>query len=356
LPKDTQKKLFYIGIMDGNIFQRLKIFYDWNDASVSNFGTGLINHTWKVIADSNEFILQQINTHVFTQPNLIDDNFKLLSDHFKKYHPGYLFVEPVKGTNDETMMNINQNYYRCFPFINSSHTIDVVQNPQQAYEAAKQFGKFTSLLNKFNAERLNITLNDFHNLSLRYHQFKKAMNNGNKKRIDEAENEISFLQSQDKIVKKWERFISNKNARQRVTHHDTKISNVLFDKKNNGLCVIDLDTVMPGYFISDVGDMIRTYVCSVSEEEQDFNKINIRTDFLKSIKDGYFSEMENELSSFEKDHFYFAGEFLIYMQAIRFLTDYLAGDVYYGSKYPKHNLFRAKNQIELLGQYRDSIG
>ena len=112
---------------------------------------------------------------------------------------------------------------------------------------------------------------------------------------------------------------------------------------------------MPGYFISDVGDMIRTYVCPVSEEEQDLNKINIRADFLKAIQDGYFSEMENQLNNFEKDHFYFAGEFLIYMQAIRFLTDYLNNDIYYGCKYEKHNLIRAQNQIILLQQYQLSI-
>jgi hypothetical protein len=342
--------------MEENILQQLSLFFGWKHAIVSNFGTGLINHTWKIIHEEDEFILQQINTHIFKQPILIDDNFRLLSNYFQQHHPAYLFVAPVKGSNDESIITINENYYRCFPFIRNSHTIDVVQNPQQAYEAAKQFAKFTSLLNEFNAERLHITLNDFHNLSLRYHQFEKAIFQGNAERISESKNEIQFIQSKQPIVKKYEDFIQHKELKKRVTHHDTKISNVLFDEADKGLCVIDLDTVMPGYFISDVGDMMRTYVCPVSEEENDFDKIRVRADFIKSIQEGYFSEMKHALSSFEQDHFLFAGEFLIYMQAIRFLTDYLTDDVYYGSKYPKHNLFRAKNQMELLRQYRDSIG
>ena len=341
--------------MDENILQQLKIFYGWNEAIVSNFGTGLINHTWKVMVNDEEFILQKINTHIFKQPELIDDNFKLLSNYFNQYHPDYLFVATVKGLDDEKMININENYFRCFPFIKNSHTIDVVQNPQQAYEAAKQFGKFTSILNEFDAARLNVSLSNFHDLSLRYHQFGKAVINGNGQRISESKNEIQFIQSKESIVKKYENFILHKESKLRVTHHDTKISNVLFDENDKGLCVIDLDTVMPGYFISDIGDMMRTYICPVSEEETDFDKIIVRTDFVKGIQGGYFSEMENELNLFEKDHFLFAGEFLIFMQAIRFLTDYLNNDVYYGKKYEKHNLIRAQNQIQLLHQYQSIV-
>jgi hypothetical protein len=124
----------------------------------------------------------------------------------------------------------------------------------------------------------------------------------------------------------------------------------LFDKNGNGLCVIDLDTVMPGYFISDVGDMIRTYVSPVSEEEKDFSKIQIRQDYFQAIVDGYLSEMKDELSDEEKNYFVYAGKFMIYMQAIRFFADYFNNDIYYGSKYEGHNLVRGNNQLELLKQ------
>jgi thiamine kinase-like enzyme len=134
----------------------------------------------------------------------------------------------------------------------------------------------------------------------------------------------------------------------RVTHHDTKISNVLFDDRDRGLCVIDLDTVMPGYFISDVGDMIRTYVSPASEEEVDLSAVVVRREFYQAIYDGYMGEMEDVLSGVERGQFGYSGLFLVYMQALRFLTDHLNGDVYYGARYRGHNLNRAANQAALL--------
>lgn len=127
--------------------------------------------------------------------------------------------------------------------------------------------------------------------------------------------------------------------------------NVLFDENDKGLCVIDLDTMMPGYFISDVGDMMRTYLCPVSEEEQDLSKIMIRNDFFEAIVHGYLSEMREALSEKEQGQFVYAGKFMIYMQALRFITDYLNNDIYYGEKYEGHNLKRAMNQIQLLKLY-----
>ena len=121
-----------------------------------------------------------------------------------------------------------------------------------------------------------------------------------------------------------------------------------FDENNKGMCVIDLDTLMPGYFVSDVGDMMRTYLSPVSEEEKDFSKIAVRDEYFAAIVEGYLGQLNDELSEEEKDHFVYAGKFMIYMQAIRFLADYLANDTYYKISYPKQNLNRAKNQLILL--------
>ena len=126
---------------------------------------------------------------------------------------------------------------------------------------------------------------------------------------------------------------------------------MLFDDNNKALCVIDLDTIMPGYFISDVGDMMRTYLSPVSEEEKDFSKIEIREAYYKAIADGYYGEMKNELTDTEKEHFLYAGTFMIYMQAIRFLTDYINNYIYYGAKYPEHNFDRAGNQVAMLEKF-----
>jgi thiamine kinase-like enzyme len=320
-----------------------------NEVEVHPFGTGLINHTWTIWNGQNKLILQRINQHVFKSPADIAANIRVIGSYLAKHHPGYLFVTPEKTLQQEDIVYITkEGYFRLFPFVKESHTIDVVNSTKQAYEAAKQFGRFTKLLCDFPCEQLHITLPDFHNLSLRYQQFEKAITDGNRERIKEAADSIAFLQNNRSIVDTSDRIQKNPAFKKRVTHHDTKISNVLFDENDQGLCVIDLDTVMPGYFISDVGDMLRTYLSPVSEEETDFSKIEIRNDYFKAIAKGYLEEMKEELSGEEKAHFVYAGKFMIYMQALRFLTDYLNNDVYYGSKYEGHNFMRAKNQVVLL--------
>ncbi len=341
--------------MNTSLQHTIEALYGWKEAKFFPVASGLINHTHKVEADGQVYICQQINTQVFRHPERIDDNLAMLAGYLAKHAPGYLFTAPVKTVTGDTLVCIDNQFYRVFEWVKRSHTIDVVETPLQAYEAASQFGHFTSLLKGFDAERLHITLPDFHNLSLRYRQFEKALQNGNSERINDAADEIHFLKAQQKIVQRYETFIVYPGAHKRVTHHDTKISNILFDDKQKGICVIDLDTVMPGYFLSDVGDMIRTYVCPVSEEEKDLDLIYVRKDFLNAIREGYLATMETALSAFEKDHFFFSGEVLIYMQALRFLTDHLNNDVYYGSRYPGHNYVRAVNQIRLLEAFKAGI-
>jgi thiamine kinase-like enzyme len=236
----------------------------------------------------------------------------------------------------------------CFPFVKDSRSLKVVTNTKQAYEAAKKFGEFTKLLSGFPANDLHIILPGFHDLSLRYEQFLSALENGNRVRISEAKRSIEFLNDEKYIVDEFELIQASADFKLRVTHHDTKISNVLFDENDKGICVIDLDTLMPGYFISDVGDMLRTYLSPVSEEEKDFSKIEVREDYFEAIVKGYLGDMRQILTPFEVQHFVYAGKFMVYMQALRFLTDHLNNDIYYGSAYEGHNLIRAQNQIYLL--------
>jgi thiamine kinase-like enzyme len=207
------------------------------------------------------------------------------------------------------------------------------------------------VLDELNANDLQITIPDFHNLTLRYHQFSNAITTGNQERIIQSENQIKFLQDQKWIVDFFETIKTNPNFKLRATHHDTKISNLLFDENDKGICVIDLDTLMPGYFISDLGDMFRTYLCAVSEEETDFSKIVVRPTIYNAIVKGYLKGAGNMLSRDEADQIFYAGLFMIYMQALRFLTDFINNDVYYGAKYPLHNYNRACNQIKLLEDY-----
>lgn len=334
-----------------NMSQQVLQAYGLDQASLNivPFGSGLINNTWKVTSGSKEYILQRINRAVFKTPSAIAHNIKLIVAYLQEHFPGYCFIAPVKTVEGNEMVYIQEEgYYRLFPFMEGSHSKDVVATPQQAYEAAVQFGRFSKLLSGLDTAQLQTTIPFFHDLSLRYEQFLEALQNGNEERIKNAANQVETLQGYSDIVENYKDIVGNPGFKLRVTHHDTKISNVLFNSKEEGLCVIDLDTVMPGYFISDVGDMMRTYLCPVSEEEGDFTRITIREAYYDAIVEGYYSEMKEELTAMEKQYFFYAGKFMIYMQALRYLTDYVNDDRYYGARYPDHNLVRAINQLTLL--------
>ena len=317
------------------------------DYTVENFGTGLINTTWLITGKHHSYILQKINQEVFTNPQLIDDNLQLIEDHIKKHNLPCTFVRPLPSHMGKTLVYYQNEFYRLSPFI-PSKTYSIVSDVSIAFEAAKHFAKFAKSLSELNADELCETIPHFHDLHLRYTQFLQAIKSGNKERIDQCKEIIDSLQQYTSLVSKYDEIRHSSMFRQRVMHHDTKISNVLFDENNNGIAIIDLDTVMPGYFISDVGDMLRTYLSPVSEEETNFDLIEVRDDYFKAIAKGYLSEMKHELTPEEMNAFVYAGKFMIYMQALRFITDYLHDDIYYGAKYPLHNFNRAKNQLHLL--------
>lgn len=320
-----------------------------NLLTMEKFGSGLINHTWKITTPDKNYILQRVNHQVFSEPENISSNISQIAAYLQLHHPEYSFAAPVISNTGLQMIYVkDEGYFRMFPFVPGSHSKNIVETPEQAFEAAAQFARFTRMLSGFNIDKLKITIPQFHDLSLRYQQFLDALQKGNKERILETAELIQLLKNNRAIADEYEKIKSNSSFKLRVTHHDTKISNVLFNAEDKGICVIDLDTVMPGYYISDVGDMMRTYLSPVDEEEKDFSKIEIREEFYKAIVEGYYSEMKEELSEIEKQYFFYAGKFIIYMQSLRFLTDYLNDDVYYGAAYEGQNFIRAKNQLTLL--------
>jgi Ser/Thr protein kinase RdoA (MazF antagonist) len=342
-------------IMNSSILNTYQI--DAAKCTVEPLSGGLINKTWKVVNDGRQYILQKVNDKIFQDPRAVAKNVRLLDSYLKENYPGYLFVAPLKNSrNDDLVGDSTNGYFRLFPLIEKSQTIDVVTSPDQAYEAAFQFGKFTHLLSGFDASQLTITIPDFHNLGLRYLQFEHALIYGNVKRIAACKAMIRLVKQHRDIVLQYDKITTNEAVRHRVTHHDTKISNVLFNQEGKGMCVIDLDTVMPGYFISDVGDMMRTYLSPVNEEEEDVSKIEVREDYFKAIVNGYLQNMHHDMTDDERNLILYSGLFMIYMQAIRFLSDYLNDDLYYGAKYEHHNFVRANNQLVLLKKFLDKEG
>ena len=324
--------------------------YGIEDYEINPLGDGLINTTWlvKEISSGRKFVFQRINDKVFKQPMEIAFNIGLINDYLSDKYPEYLFTSPVKALNMSDMIKDDDGYFRLFLYVEGSVTHNKLNRSIQAYEAAKQFGKFTRLLSGLNISQLRTTIPDFHNLILRFEQFIDSLKNADPEKYKNAKEAIDFLVDNQYIVEEYKKIVISKDFKLRVTHHDTKISNVLFDIEDKGICVIDLDTVMPGYFISDIGDMMRTYLSPVSEEEKDFNKIEVRIDFFIAIVNGYLSEMKYELSEVEKRSIVYSGKFMIYMQALRFITDYLNNDIYYGARYDGHNLIRGQNQVKLL--------
>jgi Ser/Thr protein kinase RdoA (MazF antagonist) len=338
------------------MFNNILTHYGLNPADylIQAFGSGLINRTWKISTASGKpcYILQQINTAIFKQPEDIALNIRNVGNYLQQHYPNYLFAGALPTTSgDDLYIDEKKQYYRLFPFIPNSHSVEVVHTPAQAFEAAHQFARFTRLLSGFDTGCLKITIPHFHDLSLRYQQFTDALEQGNQQRIQACASLISYLKEQEHLVHTYERIKKDPGFKMRVIHHDTKISNVLFDEHNKGLCVIDMDTVMPGYFISDVGDMMRTYLSPANEEQKDMTHISVRDEFFTAIASGYIGDLKNELTDTEKQHFVYAGEFMIYMQALRFLTDHLNNDIYYGARYEKHNFIRAQNQAVLLQKY-----
>lgn len=318
--------------------------------TISALSNGLINNTWKInVIDDRNYILQKINHHVFLHPIDIDQNICLVGKFLAQHFPDYLFIQPIVSDDAKTLVRSTEgDYYRLFPFINDSITHIIPLSENHAYEAAKQFALFSKLLANFPVEKLKETLPQFHDLNLRFVQFEHALEKGNQQRVSENSAFVKELYQLKNIIEIFNQIRNNPEFKIRVMHHDTKISNVLFDINGKALCVIDLDTVMPGYFISDFGDMIRTYTCTVSEDETDFSKLDINLGYFNAIVKGYVSEMGDELTETELRHLVYAGKFMIYMQTLRFFTDYLNNDVYYGKKYELHNLNRAINQFTLL--------
>lgn len=344
--------------MEPNTLQQIFTHFGLNplDWHCVPFGAGLINSTW-VLKDRSEtglFILQKINNRVFKRPEDIDHNLQVIGKHLAKHHPDYLFVGPYQPIDGSPLYRSEDGaYYRLFPFIRGSQSLDVVSRPEQAYEASRSFARFSMMLNDLDPALLRETLPHFHDLDLRYRQFGQAVKNADPALLLRASEEILFLEGHKGYVSELDTLKHSSDFPRRVMHHDTKISNILFDKADKALCVIDLDTVMPGYFISDVGDMMRTYLSPVSEEEQDLSLVVARPEYFEAIVSGYLDGMEGGLTALEREQFLYAGRFMIYMQALRFLSDFLEGDVYYGAKYEGHNLLRARNQIRLLESFNE---
>ena len=326
---------------------------------VQPVGDGLINRSFKATSKmtGESFLLQEINQNVFPDPAKVQYNYELLWKYLQSQEIFFFIPEPKYFSDDAILFRDSKgNYWRVFEFVAGTMTFEIAEKPSQAWAVAESFAEFTASFSDFNPEQLAITIPGFHDLSLRFNQFKDSLRSHQYERIQKAAELINELKEREKYSSFFDVMIESSEFPKRVMHHDAKISNVLFDEDSGEvMCPVDFDTVMPGYFFSDIGDMIRTMSCDVDETSTEIEKISIRKNYYESIIEGYLSVMRKFLTDAEKKYIHYSGIILIYMQALRFLTDYLNGDVYYKIIYPEQNFDRAINQLTLLKRLEEFL-
>lgn len=330
-----------------------------SSCEVKPFGTGLVHHSYKISCESgSRYLLQRINSYVFREPEKVMENIDLILDHLERknqlrdlhFDLNRSVLRLVStATGGKYFIDRNGDYWRMYSFIERTRVFDTVENPQLAYQAAKMFGRFVNDLNDLNPDKIHITIPRFHDLNYRYQQLEDSVRNDRADRKKEVLEEVEFAYQYRSVSDHMNYLVNEHELPLRITHNDTKISNVLMDEKTlQGLCVIDLDTIMPSTILSDAGDMIRTFTPSVNEEETDTGKIELRLDVFKAMAEGYLEETRSILTDIEKKSLVFGGAFITLMQGIRFLCDHIEGDLYYKARYPGHNLMRARNQFGLF--------
>lgn len=315
------------------------------------FGDGHINSTYKV----GEYVLQRINTNVFTNPSGVMKNSFAVTEHIRKMlnrdgeNSFRQTVEFLHTLDGKDFYEGIEGVYRMYKFIPDSYTVSSAKTPELLYEAAKVMGKFQSLLADFDAKELYTVIPDFHNTPKRIEAFKKSLENANAERVEIAKKLISFALENQNISSLITDSIENGTVPVRVSHNDTKLNNFLFDNKTNkGLCLIDLDTVMDGSYLYDFGDAMRFGAAACDEDCTDESRIYFDLELFEVFTKGYLESAKNVLTEREKELIFMSVVIMTYECGTRFLTDYLNGDVYFKVAYPTHNLDRALNQYTLV--------
>lgn len=333
------------------------------------YGGGHINDTF-VAAFSQagtrvRYIFQRINDRIFTDPAALMDNIQRVTGEAHRR----LAAAGVPDASRRTLTVLPSRdglpyvrdkegkFWRGYLFIEGARTYDIIQNERQAYEAARAFGGFQSLVASLPGQRLHETIPDFHNTRSRYERLKQAVAADAKGRLAGVGAEWDFIQRRENIVDRLLGLAAKGEIPERVTHNDTKLNNVMIDDATEtGICVIDLDTAMPGLALYDFGDMVRTATSPALEDEPDVSKVRMQMPMFGALARGYLSEAGSFLNEAEISHLAFSGKLITLEIGIRFLTDYLEGDVYFKTKRPDHNLDRLRTQLALVKSIEEQEG
>lgn len=320
------------------------------NAKCNPFGEGLINNTFLVVSSKEKYILQKLNTNVFSKPESIASNLELLyRNDFNQ-----LLVPAIRSVNGNIFyVDKNSNYWRMNMFVESAVAFQKTEHLYQAEVTAKAFSNFLNLTNTIPVNKIKTIIPDFHNSITRWNQFELAIENASIKRKKIAKEAIEKIKENKYIFEESNKLTQNSPLL--ITHNDTKINNVLIDPiKKVFKNVIDLDTVMPGYLMYDFGDMVRTMASSSAENDQNLSKVYFRIDVFEQLCKGFSSVYKAKITDFEKASLKYSGSYMSLIMGLRFLTDFLNNDVYYQTSYEEENLYRSLNQLKLIDSMTSS--
>lgn len=324
------------------------------------WGSGHINDTYAATyrdaGGFKRYVLQRINTTVFTNPTAQMENIQRVTQHVR----GRLFEEG-RDVERETLtlapaasgrsflLDPEGNYWRVYHLIEHSRTYDVVETPEQAHQASRAFGRFIALLSDFSGPRLHEVIPGFHDTPRRVAALEQAVEEDVQGRVVDCRREVDFvLDRKDEATRLIDRQALGEIP-ERIVHNDTKLSNVMMDvETNEAVCVVDLDTVMPGLSLYDFGDMIRSGVSPAEEDERDLSLIEIRLPIFEALVRGFYDSLGDVLTAGEVEELAFAGKLITYENGTRFLTDFLQGDIYFKTHRRYHNLDRCRTQFKLV--------
>lgn len=329
-------------------------------SEINPLGEGLINDTFKVItseADAPDYVLQRVNENVFPDVDMVMRNIKAVTTHIRKkleeqgeddIDRKVLRFVPLKEDAERLYAVVDGKYWRLMVFVPNAVTKQAV-NAESSRAAGLAFGKFQAMLADLPVQ-LGETIKDFHNMEFRLQQLKGAIAKDAMGRVKEPQVQqmLREIEKREYEMCKAERMGREGVLPKRVCHCDTKVNNMMFDKSDNVLCVIDLDTVMPNFVFSDYGDFLRTGANFVSEDDPDMRAVGFNMEIFKAFTEGYLESAKGFLTPVEVENLPYAASLFPYMQCVRFLWDYLSGDKYWKVQYPQHNYIRANNQLHLL--------
>jgi hypothetical protein len=323
---------------------------------ITLLGNGLINDTYKIMVSGQpKYVLQRINNAVFTDVEMLQNNIEAVTHHIRQKYERQGVVDInrrvlhfLKADTGKTYVVEDDKYWRVMDFIADSYTYEAV-TAGYAYYAGRSFGDFESLLTDLYTP-IGEIIPDFHNIEFRLKQLDKAVAKDcvGMMREVEVQKYVYRIQAMADEMCLGERLYREGKVPKRICHCDTKVNNMLFDKDGNVLCVIDLDTVMPSFVFSDFGDFLRSAANTGAEDDPDLDNVHFNMEIFKSFAEGYLEGAKSFLLPIEKENLPYAATLFPYMQAVRFLTDYINGNTYYKIQYPTHNLVRTRAQWKLF--------